>query len=113
MAMLLLLPLATAVAPILVLCSILLVFVAAYVFDYCQTRGRIQRWAEANSFRIHCLGYRWIFKRPFSYARLQGGTVYRIDMDDDQGQQRIGFIRCHGWLSLMPGARMQVIWDKQ
>src|ERR1051325_6221323 len=95
-----------------IICGALSVIAALFTFNIAQTRRRVRRWADDKGYRIQRLKYRLMFQGPFTYARLQGGTVYRIVVEDELGSERRGFVRCHGWLSAMPGEATEVAWDK-
>jgi hypothetical protein len=65
----------------------------------------LEKWADQNGYRIVSRKY-----GPF-YWTPQGQIVYSVTVEDEQGNQRHGWVRCGSWLLGLLSAHVDVWWE--
>lgn len=73
----------------------------------------LELWANANNVRILQKEYCWFLKGPFFWSSSRNQSVYRITVEDSEGQIRTGWAKCGGWFMGLWTSQVEVRWDKQ
>jgi hypothetical protein len=80
-------------------------------WTFSRSASLLENWAEKNGYQIISREYRHVFKGPFFWTSSRGQTVYRITVEDGQGNQRSGWARCGGWFLGLLSDNVSVRWD--
>ena len=88
------------------------VVVLAIVWHYSRSNDLLHQWAERRGYRIVQQEYRNFFKGPFFWTTSRGQTVYYVTVEDRQGQQRNGWVRCGGRFLGLLSDNVDVRWDE-
>jgi hypothetical protein len=88
------------------------VVVLAIVWHYSRSNDLLHQWAERHGYRIVRQEYRNFFKGPFFWTTSRGQTVYYVTVEDRQGQQRNGWVRCGGRFLGLLSDNVDVRWDE-
>lgn len=99
------------VGAVLLVFVVVAVGVASIVWHFWRSRSILQGWADENGFRLIESRYRWIARGPFFWTTSKSQAVYRITVEDAQGQRRTGWARCGTWLGGLWSRRVDVRWD--
>lgn len=64
-------------------------------------RRRLQRWAEANGYRLITFRQAWFWQGPRAWRRARYQQDYRVVVHDAQGNRREGWLLgTYSWLGL-------------
>ena len=88
--------------------------IAAVVLYLHITRSQklLKRWADDNGFESLHVEHRMFRKGPFFWSG-RGQTVYRVEVRDEQGVERKGWVRCGSWWAGVFSDKVEVKWDEQ
>src|SRR5947209_2918551 len=81
------------------------------VLPVVRAASLLKRWAQRNGYRILHREHRWLFQGPFSWNLSNLPVVYRIRVQDRQGNHRGGWVRCGHWLWGVLSDSVEVRWD--
>ncbi len=98
------------------LCTIVAFLIFGFVmiaWHFSRSRSLLEQWAAANGYRIISAQYRNLVRGPFFWTTSKGQTVYRVTVEDADGRQRDGWVRCGGWFLGLLSDRVQVRWDDE
>ena len=95
--------------PILGFIWVLMLVYMLWVFR--RRASLIEQWADKNGYRIVSRKYRWLRKGPFFWTSSRGQTVYYVTMEDVQGNQRHGWVRCGSWFFGLLSDYVEVSWE--
>ena len=87
--------------------------ILSIVWTFSRSAKMLEEWARANGFRLLEKEYRWFTKGPFFWRSGKNQTVYRITVQDSQGQVHRGWARCGGWFMGLWSNQVDVRWDEQ
>jgi hypothetical protein len=91
--------------------AFILALMAMAVLHFSRSRKILERWAERNGYRILQAQRRTFLRGPFFFYTAKGQEVFRVTVEDPQGQVRHGFVRCGSfWLGVLSD-RADVRWD--
>lgn len=80
-----------------------------YVY-FSRSKLLLEKWANENQYQLLYAEYRSIRKRPFLWS-AKGQAVYRVEIRDEQGNNRKGWVRCGSWLLGVFADEVKVKWD--
>ena len=78
---------------------------------FSKSKRLLEKWATENRYQLLHAEYRSIRKRPFLWS-AKGQAVYRIEIRDEQGSTRKGWVRCGSWLLGVFADEVAVKWDE-
>jgi hypothetical protein len=87
-----------------------LVVVLAMVWHFGRSHSLLHQWADQNNYRIIRQEYRF-FKGPYFWTSTKGQTVYYVVLEDREGNQRSGWVRCGSWWFGLLSDNVEVRWD--
>jgi len=79
---------------------------------FSKSKRLLENWADENRYQLLHAEYRSIRKRPFLWS-AKGQAVYRVEIRDEQGNNRKGWVRCGSWLLGVFANEVKVKWDDQ
>ncbi len=71
----------------------------------------LRRWAERNRYTILEARVRFLRRGPFWWRSTDKQMVFRVAVEDEQGNVRRGYVRCGGLLFGLFSDRADVEWD--
>jgi hypothetical protein len=71
----------------------------------------IDTWVKRNGYRLLRKQFAF-FKGPYFFRSNNQQTVYRIEIEDAEGQKRTGWVRCGSWMWGLFSNTVDVRWDK-
>ena len=77
---------------------------------FSKSKRLLEKWADENRYQLLHAEYRSIRKRPFLWS-AKGQAVYRVEIRDEQGNNRQGWVRCGHWLLGVFADEVKVKWD--
>lgn len=96
----------------------IVVILAIAVVSLCLWRWQIRRseelirqWAAMNGCRIVEQTHQWFRRGPFWWRTTKGQMVYRVIVEDRDGNIRRGWIRCGGWFLGLLSDDIAVEWE--
>jgi hypothetical protein len=89
------------------------IIVAAAVvwWNYRRSNEILTRWAAQNGFRILQADMRYLMKGPFTWSAGKGQRVFHVEVMDNQGVRRTGWVRCGSWWWGLFSDQVEVRWD--
>ena len=88
-----------------------LIAIASFALRISRSQTIIDRWAEANGFRVLNVEQRFLRTGPFFFRHNKGQTVYHVTVQDSEGRTRSGYVRCGGWFAGLLSDAARVEWD--
>lgn len=74
------------------------VFVAVMIlWTFTRSDSILHHWANQNGYRILQQQYCWFWRGPFFWTSSKNQTVYYVTVEDRDGRQRTGYVRCGGY----------------
>jgi len=90
---------------------VILAILGGYFYVYfSRSELLLEKWANENRYQLLHAEYRSIRKRPFLWS-AKGQAVYRVEIRDEQGNNRKGWVRCGNWLLGVFANEVKVKWD--
>ena len=80
-------------------------------WNFRRAESRLKKWAEQSGYRIIDRSYRLFCCGPFFWSE-KGQAVYRVRIEDREGQQRQGWVRFGSWWWGLWSERVDVLWDE-
>jgi hypothetical protein len=71
----------------------------------------LERWADRNGYRIVDQSYCWFWAGPFFMRCGRGQMVYRITVEDEDGERWKGHVRLGHWLIGLLSDEVAEAWD--
>ena len=90
--------------------AILAILVGYFYVYFSKSKRLLEKWADENRYQLLHAEYRSIRKRPFLWS-AKGQAVYRVEIRDEQGNTRKGWVRCGHWLLGVFADEVKVKWD--
>ena len=90
--------------------AILAILVSYFYVYFSKSRRLLDNWADANRYELLHAEYRSVRKRPFLWS-AKGQAVYRVEIRDEQGHTRKGWVRCGSWLLGVFANEVTARWD--
>ena len=75
-----------------------------------RSKSLLKKWVDENRYQLLRAEHRVFRKGPFLWA-TKGQAVYRIEVYDERGINRKGWIKCGSPLSGMLSDKVAVKWD--
>jgi hypothetical protein len=97
-----------------ILFAVLLLGILAPVLYIHITRSQklLKRWADENRYEFLHVEHRMFRKGPFAFSS-RGQSVYRVEVRDEQGIERKGWVRCGSWWAGVLSDQVEARWDEQ
>ena len=90
---------------------VILAILGWYFYNYfSRSKLLLEKWANENQYQLLHAEYRSIRRRPFLWS-AKGQAVYRVQIRDEQGNNRKGWVRCGSWLLGVFADEVKVKWD--
>ena len=80
-------------------------------FHFTRARLLLERWAADNRYRLVRAEHRIFRKGPFFWSG-RGQAVYRVEICDEHGNDRQGWVRCGTWFVGVFADKVEVSWDE-
>jgi hypothetical protein len=77
---------------------------------FSKSKRLLEKWVRENRYELLHAEYRSIRKRPFLWS-AKGQAVYRVEIRDEQGNRRKGWVRCGSWLLGVFADEVKAKWD--
>lgn len=91
-------------------CTVLL-FMAMFFRQSRRSKEMIRQWAVQSGYQI-LLIERPLFNRgPFFWTTSRQQTVYRVEVQNNEGQVQKAWIRCGHWLTGVSSDEIEVRWE--
>lgn len=94
---------------------VVLVPIAIALVIYTWTISRsdtiLRNWASQHRYRIVQQQYCWFWRGPFFWTSSKNQVVYHVTVEDRDGRQRTGYVRCGGWFWGLLVDTAEVRWD--
>jgi hypothetical protein len=97
--------------PIIIVFGVLIV-IASIAWSFQRSSSILENWAASNGYRIVQKEYRNVARGPFFWTTARGQTVYRVVVEDRNGNTRTGWVRCGSWWLGLFSDDMDVRWDE-
>jgi hypothetical protein len=91
---------------------ILIVAIGSIAWHYSRSRAVLEQWAAQNGYQIVNSEYRTFRRGPFLWSTSKGQTVYYVEVYDQQGNRRSGWVRCGSWWMGLWNDQAEVRWDE-
>jgi hypothetical protein len=90
---------------------VILAILGGYFYAYfSRSKFLLEKWVNENRYQLLHAEYRSMRKRPFLWS-AKGQAVYRVEIRDEQGNNRKGWVRCGNWLLGVFANEVKVKWD--
>jgi hypothetical protein len=76
-----------------------------------RSKTLLDQWAQANGYKLLSAQSRHLSRGPFFFTTSKGQTVYRIRVEDTEGNIREGYARCGSWIGGLLSDKVDVRWD--
>lgn len=96
---------------VLLVLSFVIVAVFAVVWHYSRGSSLLEQWARRNGYRILSQDYCHFFKGPFFWTSTKDQVVYYVTVEDEEGRQRNGWVRCGGYFLGLLSDNVEVRWE--
>lgn len=95
---------------------LLVVIVVGGIISYaiwCYSRARVllHRWAQTNGFDL--LYFKLTFGGPFLWTSSNSQIVYSIRVRDQDGRERLGWVRCGSFWAGVLSDKTEVRWKSE
>ena len=87
------------------------VIIASVVWKESRGQELLERWARENSFRLLNVEECYFNRGPFFWTTAKGQVVFRVEVQDSQGRQRNGWVRCGSWIGGLLSDETEVRWE--
>jgi hypothetical protein len=77
-----------------------------------RSQTLLKRWAQEHGYTFLHVEHRMFRKGPFVWSS-RGQSVYRVEVRDEQGLERKGWVRCGSWWAGVLGDQVEAKWDEQ
>jgi hypothetical protein len=77
-----------------------------------RSRSMLKGWADENGYELLCAEHRMFRKGPFVWSS-RGQSVYRVEVRDEQGVERKGWVRCGSWWAGLLSDKVEARWDER
>ena len=99
-------------AKALALSVIVGIMVVAVYLQVTRSQKLLKGWAAENGYQFLHVEHRMFRKGPFAWS-ARGQSVYRVEVRDEQGVERKGWVRCGSWWAGVLSDQVQARWDEQ
>jgi hypothetical protein len=98
----------------IVLLPVGFVILAVFViwWHYSRSSSLLEQWARRHGYRILSQEYCYFFKGPFFWTSSKDQVVYYVTVEDEEGRQRKGWVRCGGYFLGLLSDNVEVRWDR-
>jgi len=76
-----------------------------------RSDSMLNKWAQEHGYRIVRRSYRWFLRGTFIWSIFSKASIYRVTIEDEEGDQRSGWVRCGGWFWGILSDDVEVRWD--
>jgi hypothetical protein len=92
----------------------LFILVACGTFIWHLARGQslLEDWAQGEGLRIISSERRILRRGSYFFTTGKGQEVYYVTVEDADGKQRSGYVRCGGYFAGMLSDKVTVRWDE-
>lgn len=101
---------ASALVPPLIILSAVALYLA-----WCFTRARelLDGWAARSGFTLVRARRRVLFSGPFTWTSSRSQFVYLVEVRDQDGRERHGWVRCGSFLAGVHSDAVEVRWKDE
>ena len=87
------------------------VIIASAIWKGSRAHELVERWARENSLRLLNVEECYFNRGPFFWTTSKGQVVFRVEVQDAQGRQRYGWLRCGSWIGGLWSDETEVRWE--
>jgi hypothetical protein len=98
-------------AIVLVLAVVLILAGVSVMWRSQRIDTLLRTWADENGYRLISAEYCWFWKVPYWFSSSKSQAVYRVQVEDQAGQVRGGYVRLGGWFLGLWSDAVDVTWD--
>ena len=80
-----------------ILGAIVLLGVFMY-FHITRSKQLVAKWADENGYGLLAAQYSWFLRGPYFWSS-RGQVIYRVQVRDEMGLVRSGWVRCGSWFA--------------
>jgi hypothetical protein len=91
--------------------GMVVIAVTSIVWHFSRSRSLVERWAAGNGYELLNAEYRNFFRGPFFWMTSKSQTVYHVEVRDQSGRIRSGWVRCGSWWSGLFSDQTEVRWE--
>ena len=91
--------------------AILVLGVLIINWQFKKARRLIDEWTARNGYRILNRRFQLFWRGPFWWRSSKGQMVYRVTVQDRDGNTRKAWIRCGGFFAGLLSDQVSVEWD--
>ncbi|MBC8327461.1 MAG: hypothetical protein H8E31_01805 [Planctomycetes bacterium] len=99
--------------PLVFALPLLSLVVVLWILIFSRAGSLRDRWAQEQGFRLVSSRICWLWRGPFFFRSSNGQVVYRIEVVDEAGELRQGWLRCGGFFSGVWGSQTTVRWQEK
>jgi len=97
--------------PVIYILFILGLVIASAVWRGNRSRDLVERWARENGFRLLSAENCWFSNGPFFWTTSKSQVVFRVEVQDERGQVRSGWVRCGSLFGGLLSDQTEVRWE--
>ena len=75
-----------------------------------RSRALLEKWAGENQYHLSLAELRLFRRGPFLWSG-KGHAIYRVEIHDQHGDYRKGWVRCGSWLAGLLSDQVEERWD--
>lgn len=98
-------------AVVLLALALVLIAVLGTWWHYGRSSSLLETWARRHGYHIISQEYCRFFKGPFFWTSSKGQVVYYVTVQDAEGRQRTGWVRCGGFFFGLWSDNVEVRWE--
>jgi len=81
------------------------------VWHYRRSQQLLNQWAARNGYQMLRSERRSFRRGPFFWTTSKNQVVYYVEVLDEQGNRRIGWVRCGGWWLGLLADHVEAMWE--
>ncbi len=76
------------------------------------SRTILNGWAESQGYRIVSSRFCWLWRGPYFLRSTAGQSVFKVIVVDNDGERRVGWVRCGGFFLGLFRNNAHVLWQE-
>ena len=97
--------------PVLLGIGFIIIAILAIWWHYSRASELLEEWARRHRYHILRQEYCYFFKGPFFWSSSKNQVVYYVTIEDRDGRQRTGWVRCGGFFFGLFSDNVEVSWE--
>jgi hypothetical protein len=97
---------------VLLFVIIMIILGWAVAWSFMRPRSLIERWAAHNGYWLVRSEYRAFRKGPFTWDSSRAQTVHYVEVLDEAGNRRTGWVRCGSSFLGLLSDQLDVRWEQ-